>query len=118
MPSWRTSTSADVFRGKRCWFAVPAGHVFNRTRAGDELDGDNEQCEEREISLSSHCSLSPSNSSPARVRLNTCPAGTANQHRFPRKTSALVEVLQLGIAGPCTQCARPLRRQPTGRARM
>jgi predicted small secreted protein len=48
MPTWMTSTSADVFRGKRCWFAVPAGHVFNRTRAGDELDGDNEQCEERE----------------------------------------------------------------------
>src|SRR5262245_34501083 len=48
MPTWMTSTSADVFRGKRCWFAVPAGHVFNCTRAGDELGGDNKQSEERE----------------------------------------------------------------------
>lgn len=34
--------------GRRFRFAVPAGHVSNRTRAGDELDGDNKQSEERE----------------------------------------------------------------------
>ena len=40
--------SAAVSRGERFRFAVPVGHVFNRTRAGDELGGDNQQSEERE----------------------------------------------------------------------
>ena len=48
------ATSAAVSRGERFRLAVPVGHVFNRTRAGDELGGDNRQSEEEKRCVRLH----------------------------------------------------------------
>ena len=70
------------------------------------------------VSLSSDCLLSPPNSSPARVRLDTCPAGTANRNRSPTGDDGT----RRGHPGRHCGSVRALRKliaaATTGRARM